>query len=67
MSSAGRLRLLLLAAIAGTALIAVPTSLGGKPVRTIIPAPEPFVIPAGFGCPFDVRSAPIGTQAIEVD
>jgi hypothetical protein len=38
------------------ALIAVPTALGAKPIKTEF-QPQPFVIPAGFGCAFDVGVA----------
>jgi hypothetical protein len=57
------LRLLLLAAVAGAALVAVPTGLGAKPVRTVITL-EPSVIPAGFGCAFGVAVLPNGPNGV---
>jgi hypothetical protein len=57
--SAKHLKLMLLAAIAGAALVVVPIGLSAKPVRTVT-TPGPFVIPAGFGCAFDVGITPNG-------
>jgi hypothetical protein len=34
-----------------------------KPVRTINEPRDPFVIPAGFACPFDVHASPVGQGA----
>jgi hypothetical protein len=52
-----RLKFVLLVAIVAAALVAVPTALGGKPVRAVI-TPGPGVFPAGFGCAFDVGVLP---------
>jgi hypothetical protein len=41
-------------AVGALALISVPSAVGAKPTRTLIEA-ESFVIPAGFGCAFDVE------------
>jgi hypothetical protein len=38
-------------------LVVVPAALGAKPTRTVV-ASEPFVIPAGLGCAFDVLGEP---------
>lgn len=54
--------LLSLLFFAFVALIAVPTALGAKPIKTEF-QPQPFVIPAGFGCPFDVDVADEDAQA----
>jgi hypothetical protein len=43
--------------VAGIALIAVPTGLGAKPIRTV-DIPGPRVNPAGLGCAFDVAVLP---------
>jgi hypothetical protein len=57
--SAKHLKLVLLAAIAGAALVVVPIGLSAKPVRTVT-TPGPGVFPAGFGCAFDVGILPNG-------
>jgi hypothetical protein len=36
------------------ALSIVPTALGVAPIRTVVEAEEPILIPAGTGCAFDV-------------
>jgi hypothetical protein len=59
-----RLSFAVLTAITGAALIAAPAGVAAKPSRTVLPVPDPFVIPAGLGCSFDVGVAPIGSQAI---
>ena len=59
-----RPRSLLLVVAVGAILVAVPTGLGAKPVRTVFHGQEPYVIPAGVGCPFDVRNAPVGWFSI---
>jgi hypothetical protein len=46
-------RRLLLLAVAVAVAVAVPTALAAKPVRTVITLGT-TVIPAGFGCAFDV-------------
>jgi len=61
---AKRSHLLMFAAVVGATLIAVPAGLGAKPVRTVYPGPEPHVVPAGLGCPFDVLFAPVGWHSI---
>jgi hypothetical protein len=40
------------------ALTAVPTAVGAKPVRTVVPFTEPIFLPAGLGCAFPVRGQP---------
>ena len=47
-----------------TSLGSAPAALAAKPTRTVIEPPDPFVIPTGLGCAFDVGVAPIGWQAI---
>jgi hypothetical protein len=44
--------------VVALALIAVPTALGAKPIRTHIPFTEPIFLPAGVGCAFPVRGQP---------
>jgi hypothetical protein len=61
--SAKHLKLVLLAAIAGAALVVVPIGLAAKPVRTMT-TPGPFVLPAGFGCTFDVGVLPGGPNGV---
>jgi hypothetical protein len=46
-----------LAVVALLVLIAVPAALGAKPTRTVVGS-EPFVVPAGFGCSFDLGIDP---------
>ena len=41
-----------------------PAAMAAKPTRTVIQTPDPFVMPAGLGCAFDVLSTPIGWQAV---
>jgi hypothetical protein len=48
------------AVVSAVALIAAPPALGAKPTRTVIGSTGDFLIPAGFGCSFDV-----GVQADE--
>ena len=40
--------------VGALALVAVPTALAAKPIRTVLEQPPPSVIPAGQGCSFDV-------------
>ncbi len=60
---ARRLTLAPLAIIAVLALIAVPAALAQKPVVTVV-VPQPYSIPAGFGCSFEVAGDPHGTVVI---
>src|SRR3954454_14856982 len=60
---AKHLKLVLLAAIAGAALVVVPIGLGAKPFRTVFTL-GPFVIPAGLGCAFDVGITPGGPHGV---
>lgn len=46
-----------LVVVGALALVAVPTALAAKPIRTVF-EPQPLVIPAGFGCSFDVGGQP---------
>jgi hypothetical protein len=61
---ARRLKLAALVVIGGGALVAVPAAQGAPPIRNVFPAPEPFVIAAGYGCSFDVAATPVGHHAI---
>lgn len=44
--------------VVALALIAAPTALGGKPIRSVVPFTEPIFLPAGVGCAFPVRGQP---------
>ena len=57
--SGNRMRSTVLAVtiVAALALFVVPTGLAAKPTRTVF-EPQPFVIPAGLGCSFDVEARP---------
>ena len=43
--------------VGAVVLIAAPAAFGAKPIRTVF-HPEPILIPAGFGCEFDVEEVP---------
>lgn len=44
--------------VVALALIAAPTALGGKPIRSVVPFTEPIFFPAGSVCAFPVRGQP---------
>lgn len=59
-----RLRTIIFAGVivGALALVAVPTALASKPIRTVF-EPRPFVIAAGQGCAFDVQVQPRNARA----
>jgi hypothetical protein len=48
----------LLVTLSGLTLAVAPVISAAKPERTVLGAPDPFVLPAGSGCSFDVYIKP---------
>ena len=55
--SVNSFRLLVGLVVGALLLVSDPALAAAKPTRTVI-VPEPILIPAGFGCPFDVGGEP---------